>query len=151
MYYPQQSPGITHKLASHHDQQSAWSRAAAASVNHSILVPGSQSVGLPPLQSPGYPLYANGALPQHHPGHHHLTHAPMHHQSSLSHYPSPPNGHAHQQQQQQQSHMLAQGSPAAQIISPHWQQQLLKCDVSPLLSLFRGSYPAPDSPMISQS
>ncbi|KAF6763344.1 glucose-repressible alcohol dehydrogenase transcriptional effector [Ephemerocybe angulata] len=50
-----------------------------------------------------------------------------HHQNSLSHYPSPPNGHA--QQQHQQPHLMAQGSPAGQIISPHWQQQLLKCDM----------------------
>ncbi|KAH6906332.1 glucose-repressible alcohol dehydrogenase transcriptional effector [Coprinopsis sp. MPI-PUGE-AT-0042] len=49
--------------------------------------------------------------------------------NTLSHYPSPPNGHAHQQQQQQQPHMLAQGSPVTQMISPHWQQQLLKCDM----------------------
>lgn len=132
MYYPQQSPGITHKLTSHHDQ-SAWGRAAAA--NQSILVPpGSQpvGVGMTPLQSQGYQLYTNGALQHHHPGHHHLTHAQLHHQNTLSHYPSPPNGHAHQQQQQQQQqqpHMLAQGSPVTQMISPHWQQQLLKCDV----------------------
>ncbi|EFI28250.1 glucose-repressible alcohol dehydrogenase transcriptional effector [Coprinopsis cinerea okayama7 len=55
----------------------------------------------------------------------------MHHQNSLTHFSSPPNGHAHQQQQQQQqqSHLLAQGSPAGQIISTHWQQQLLKCDM----------------------
>ncbi|KAF8893561.1 Endonuclease/exonuclease/phosphatase [Infundibulicybe gibba] len=50
-----------------------------------------------------------------------------HHQNSLSHYPSPPNGHAHQQ------HVLTQGSPvsvASQVISSHWQQQLLKCEMS---------------------
>ncbi|KAF8070084.1 glucose-repressible alcohol dehydrogenase transcriptional effector [Lyophyllum atratum] len=49
-----------------------------------------------------------------------------HHQNSLSHYPSPPNGHSLQQ------HVLSQGSPASvgsQIISPHWQQQLLKCEM----------------------
>ncbi|KAH6897590.1 glucose-repressible alcohol dehydrogenase transcriptional effector [Coprinopsis sp. MPI-PUGE-AT-0042] len=75
-------------------------------------------------------MYTNGALQHHHPGHHHLTHAQLHHQNTLSHYPSPPNGHAHQQQQQQQQpHMLAQGSPVTQMISPHWQQQLLKCDM----------------------
>ncbi|GLB37012.1 putative glucose-repressible alcohol dehydrogenase transcriptional effector [Lyophyllum shimeji] len=49
-----------------------------------------------------------------------------HHQNSLSHYPSPPNGHS------LQPHVLSQGSPASvagQIISPHWQQQLLKCEM----------------------
>ncbi|KAG5639024.1 hypothetical protein H0H81_007637 [Sphagnurus paluster] len=49
-----------------------------------------------------------------------------HPQNSLSHYPSPPNGHSIQQ------HVLSQGSPASvggQIISPHWQQQLLKCEM----------------------
>ncbi|TFK67381.1 hypothetical protein BDN72DRAFT_770732 [Pluteus cervinus] len=49
-----------------------------------------------------------------------------HHQNSLSHYSSPPNGHTHQQ------HVLAQGSPASvagQIITPQWQQQLLKYEM----------------------
>ncbi|KDQ55803.1 hypothetical protein JAAARDRAFT_195620 [Jaapia argillacea MUCL 33604] len=49
-----------------------------------------------------------------------------HHQASLSHFPSPPNGHT------QQQHSVGQGSPgsaASQIITPHWQQQLLKCEM----------------------
>ncbi|KAJ7902189.1 glucose-repressible alcohol dehydrogenase transcriptional effector [Mycena olivaceomarginata] len=54
-------------------------------------------------------MYTNGAIMQ-------LPHMPPmqhhHHQNSLGHYPSPPS---HQQQ-----------SPAAQPISTHWQQQLMK-------------------------
>ncbi|KAI0049872.1 hypothetical protein FA95DRAFT_1488266 [Auriscalpium vulgare] len=51
-----------------------------------------------------------------------------HHQNSLSHYPSPPpNGIVNGQ------HVgVGQGSPgsaASQIITPHWQQQLLKCEM----------------------
>jgi hypothetical protein len=62
-----------------------------------------------------------------------MSHNPMHHhQNSLSHYPSPPNGHAHQQQQQQQAQLLAQGSPAGTQYSPHWHQQLMKYEVRAL-------------------
>lgn len=124
MYYPQQSPGIAHKLASHHDQ-SSWPRP-----HHPVLgPPGSQPSAGPPPPSPGYAIYTNGNVNpmQHHPHHPHpLPMQHHHHQNSLSHYPSPPNGHSHQQ------HVLSQGSPASaggQIISPHWQQQLLKCEV----------------------
>lgn len=127
MYYPQQSPGINPKLGNLHDQ-SPWTRP-----HHSILVPpGSQnSVGPGPPQSPGYALYANGpvnSLP-HPQAHHPLSHPSLqhHHHNSLSHYPSPPNGTSHQQ------HPYAQASPASvngQIMSQHWQQQLLKCEVS---------------------
>ena len=113
MYYPQQSPGISHKLANHHDN-SPW--------RLPILVQqqGQQSSVGPPPPSPGYALYTNGL--QHHPGRHPLTHPPIqhHHQNSIPHYPSPPNSNTHQQ------HLLAQGSPATPIITPHWQQQLLK-------------------------
>jgi len=121
MYYPQQSPSISHKLANHHDSN-PWRLPIL------IQQPGQQSAVGPPPPSPGYPLYTNGAL-QHHPAHHPLQHPPLqhHHQNSLSHYPSPPNVHNHQQ------HLLAaQGSPAAPaaVVSPHWQQQLLKCEVS---------------------
>ncbi|KAF9446344.1 hypothetical protein P691DRAFT_804344 [Macrolepiota fuliginosa MF-IS2] len=125
MYYPQQSPGINHKLANHHDQ-SPWTRP-----HHPILVaPGSQSTVGPPPPSPGYALYPNGSVNpmQHHPGHHPLSHPPLqhHHHNSLTHYPSPPNGTSHPQ------HPYAQGSPASvngQIMSQHWQQQLLKCEM----------------------
>jgi CCR4-NOT transcription complex subunit 6 len=130
MYYPQQSPGIAHKLPTHHEQ-SAWSRA-----HHQVLgPPGSQPTVGPPPASPGYALYTNGsvnAIP-HHPAHHPLpmsAHPPIphhhHHQNSLSHYSEPPNGHSLQQ------HAIGQGSPAGasnQVITPHWQQQLLKCEV----------------------
>ncbi|KAF9474705.1 hypothetical protein BDN70DRAFT_815210 [Pholiota conissans] len=93
-----------------------------------VQQPGQQTAVGPPPQSPGYALYTNGALHQH-PGHH-LQHPPLqhHHQTSLSHYPSPPNQHTHQQQQ----HILAaQGSPASAtpVVSPQWQQQLMKCEV----------------------
>ncbi|KAH7889076.1 Endonuclease/exonuclease/phosphatase [Phlebopus sp. FC_14] len=125
MYYPQQSPAIAHKHPNHHDQ-SPWGR-----THHPVLgPPGSQNIGPPPA-SPGYALYTNGSVNpmQHHPGHPHtLSHQPMahhQHQNSLSHYPSPPNGHIHQQH-------LGQGSPgsaASQIITPHWQQQLLKYEM----------------------
>lgn len=126
MYYAQQSPGITHKLASHHDH-SAWGRATtAAGGNHSHgLLVGGQPPGQP-LQSQGYQIYSNGALQQHHPNHHPMSHNPMHHhQGSLSHYPSPPNGHAHQQQ----AHLVAQGSPAGQTFTTHWNQQMVKCEI----------------------
>lgn len=125
MYYPQQSPGIGHKLANHHDQ-SSWPRS-----HHPVLgPPGSQPNVGPPPQSPGYAIYTNGNVNpmQHHPHHAHPL-PPMqhhHHQNSLTHYPSPPNGHSMQQ------HAITQGSPASvgsQIIPPHWQQQLLKCEV----------------------
>lgn len=123
MYYPQQSPGIPHKLASHHDNN-PWRHGLPMLVQQ----PGQQTAVGPPPQSPGYALYTNGALHQH-PGHH-LQHPPLqhHHQTSLSHYPSPPNQHSHQQQQ----HLLAaQGSPASAtpVVSPQWQQQLMKCEV----------------------
>ena len=121
MYYPQQSPGIPHKLANHHDNN-PWRLPMI------VQQPGQQSAVGPPPPSPGYALYTNGAL-QHHPGHH-LQHPPPlqhHHQSSMSHYPSPPNQHTHQQ------HILAaQGSPASAtpVVSAHWQNQLIKCEVS---------------------
>ncbi|KDR67582.1 hypothetical protein GALMADRAFT_216426 [Galerina marginata CBS 339.88] len=120
MYYPQQSPGIPHKLANHHDNN-PWRLPMLVQQQ-----PGQQpSVG-PPPPSPGYALYTNGAIP-HHPGHHPLQHPPLHHhQNSMSHYPSPPNQHTHQQ------HLLAaQGSPASAtpIVSPQWQQQLMKCEM----------------------
>ncbi|KNZ80216.1 Glucose-repressible alcohol dehydrogenase transcriptional effector [Termitomyces sp. J132] len=118
MYYSQQSPGIAHKLASHHDQ-SSWPR---------VLGPPQPAVG-PPPPAQGYALYTNGSVNpiQHHPHHPH----PMpiqhhHHQNSLSHFPSPPNGHSLQQ------HVLSQASPAsgpAQALTPHWQQQLLKYEM----------------------
>ncbi|KAG6919371.1 hypothetical protein DXG01_006920 [Tephrocybe rancida] len=124
MYYPQQSPGIAHKLANHHDQ-SSWPRP-----HHQVLgPPGSQPNVGPPPPSPGYAIYTNGNVNpmQHHPHHPHpLPMQHHHHQNSLSHYPSPPNGHSLQQ------HVLSQGSPAAaagQIMSAHWQQQLLKCEM----------------------
>jgi len=129
MYYPQQSPGIAHKLPNHHDQ-SPWGR------SHPVLgPPGPQPAVGPPPTSPGYAIYTNGNVNplQHHPGHHPhpLTgHPPLQHhqhQNSLSHYPDPPNGHT-------LPHTIGQGSPigssSQQIISPHWQQQLLKCEVS---------------------
>jgi CCR4-NOT transcription complex subunit 6 len=131
MYYPQQSPGI--KLAGHHDQN-PWSR---QHLSTALVPPGSQSAVGPPPPSPGYALYTNGSTAplQHHPAHHPhplTVHPPLqhhhHHQNSLSHYPSPPNGHSHQQ------HHFSTGSPTSvstQIISPHWQQQLLKCEVRP--------------------
>lgn len=125
MFYPQQSPAVAHKHPSHHDQ-SPWSR-----THHPVLgPPASQNIGPPPA-SPGFPLYTNGSVNpmQHHPAHPHaLSHPPIphhQHQNSLSHYPSPPNGHIHTQHMGSGS----PGSAASQIISPHWQQQLLKCEV----------------------
>jgi hypothetical protein len=102
MYYPQQSPGMSQKLPAHHDQSNPWNRHLGVGVN-----PQPQ-----PPTSPGYTMYTNGAIMQ-------LPHMPPmqhhHHQNSLGHYPSPPS---HQQQ-----------SPAAQPISTHWQQQLMKYEV----------------------
>jgi CCR4-NOT transcription complex subunit 6 len=125
MYYPQQSPGISHKLPNHHDQN-PWPRP-----HHPVLGPPGQQPNVgPPPPSPGYAIYTNGNVnPMQHLPHHPHPLPPMqhhHHQNSLSHYPSPPNGHTMQQ------HVLPQGSPASsagQVISPHWQQQLLKCEV----------------------
>ncbi|KAG6817489.1 hypothetical protein H0H87_008114 [Tephrocybe sp. NHM501043] len=120
MYYPQQSPAIAHKLANHHDQ-SSWPRP-----HHPVLgPPGSQPNVGPPPPSPGYALYTNGSM-QHHPHHPHPIPMQHHHHNSLTHYPSPTNGHTIQQ------HVLSQGSPATttgQIMSAHWQQQLLKCEM----------------------
>ncbi|CCL99643.1 uncharacterized protein FIBRA_01663 [Fibroporia radiculosa] len=130
MYYPQQSPGIAHKLPAHqhpnqvHDQ-SPWSRQP----HHAVL--GAPAHTQPPT-SPGYPLF-NGALSamQHHP-HPHLS-GPLthhhHHQNSLSHshFPSPPNGNG------LQGHVALNGSPGS-VSTPHmtvhWQQQLLKYEMS---------------------
>ena len=122
MYYPQQSPGMAHKLPNHHEQ-TPWSRS-----HHPVLGPPG-----PLPASPGYAVYTNGSVNpiQHHPGHHPhpLTGNPPiphhHHHNSLSRYPSPPNGHTHPQ------HVQASPSSAAnQLLTPHWQQQLLKCEVS---------------------
>ncbi|KAK2464349.1 hypothetical protein APHAL10511_003806 [Amanita phalloides] len=128
MYYAQQSPGIAHKLAAHHDQ-TPWSRQHISSA----LVSAAQPAVAPPPPSPGYALYTNGSVAalQHHPTHHPLpltVHPPLqhHHQNSLSHYPSPPNGHSHPQ------HHISSGSPNSvvnHVISSHWQQQLLKCEM----------------------
>src|ERR1700722_12150724 len=127
MYYPQQSPGIAQKLPTHHDP-SPWSRS-----HHPVLGPPGTQPGPPP--SPGYPLYTNGTHNpmQQHPAHlpHPLTgHPPQmphhHHHTSISHFSSPPNGQSHQQ------HGASQASPgnaSTQLMAPHWQQQLLKCEV----------------------
>ncbi|KAI0063551.1 hypothetical protein BV25DRAFT_1824094 [Artomyces pyxidatus] len=110
MYYPQQSPGIAHKLS----DQSPWARPTHA-------------FG-PPPPSPGYPLYANGAhLPHQIPA---LQHQ---HHNSLSHYPSPPPNGGVAVNVHGQHVGVGQGSPgsaSSQIITPHWQQQLLKCEIS---------------------
>ncbi|KAF8658242.1 hypothetical protein AX16_002019 [Volvariella volvacea WC 439] len=126
MFYPQQSPAVAHKLPTHHDQ-SPWSRA-----HHPVLAPPGTQPNVAPPPSPGYTLYPNGNVNplQHHPPHHPhqlSAHPPLqhHHQNSLTHYSSPPNGHTH-------PHVLAQGSPASisnPVLSPHWQQQLLKCEM----------------------
>lgn len=134
MFYPQQPTTVPHKHSGHHDQ-SPWSR-----THHPVLgPPGSQTIGPPP--SPGYALYTNGSVNpmQHHPGHPHtLSHPTMHqHQNSLSHYPSPPNSHT----LPQMTHS-SPGSAPSQIITPQWQQQLLKCDVR--LFLCSTSYVVPD-------
>lgn len=105
MYFSQQSPSVAPKLASHHEP--AWSRP------HPSLGP-QQPIG-PLPQSPGYAIYTNGTVSGIHP-HHMPPIQHHHHQSSISHFPSPPNGH------------VLNGSPAASVISPHWQQQLLKCE-----------------------
>lgn len=116
MYYPQQSPGIAHKLPSHHDQ-SAWARP--------------HNFG-PPPPSPGYPLYTNGNVPH---MQHHLPSLQHHHQNSLTHYPSPPtNGNVNVNVHGQHVGMgqSPPGSTPNLLITPHWQQQLLKCEVSAL-------------------
>lgn len=132
MYYPQQSPGIAQKMPTHqhpgqiHD--SPWSRAG----HHPVLGPPNHAQQ---PTSPAYSLFphANGAMNpmQHHP-HPHMS-GPLghhHHQNSLTHahYQSPPNGNG------LQSGMVQNGSPGSgvvtQIITPHWQNQLLKCEVS---------------------
>jgi hypothetical protein len=124
MYYSQQSPGIAHKLP----DQSPWSRTP-----HPVLGPPgpSANIGLPP-QSPGYPLFTNGnvnhlhSLPTPHP--HIPIQAHHHHQNSLSHMPSPP----HQQNQHPigpQNDSPGSITGAQPIMTQHWQNQLLKCEV----------------------
>lgn len=123
MYYnpPPQSPGLAHKLPAHHEQN-PWNRSHHSVLSASIAGPSAA----PPPPSPGYAMYTNGNTMQHHPHPHPPQMHQHHHQNSLSHvpYPSPPNPHPH---------ALGQGSPtstSSQIITPHWQQQLLKYDVS---------------------
>ncbi|KAH8119438.1 glucose-repressible alcohol dehydrogenase transcriptional effector [Phellopilus nigrolimitatus] len=134
MYFnppPQTSPAITHKLQNHHD---AWGRPHQHQ-HHPVLTAAGNGVVAPPPS--GYTLYTNGAL-QHHPHPHALpTHPPLqhqhtqhHHQNSLSlpSFSSPPNGH----NPQQHALGVAQASPPGtigQIMSQHWQQQLLKYDM----------------------
>ena len=111
MYYPQQSPGIAHKLSSTHPDPSPWARPT-------------HPFG-PPPPSPGYPLYTNGSMPHHMQSLHH-------HQNSISHYPSPPSNGGVTVNVLGQTLGVGQGSPgsaSSQIITPHWQQQLLKCEV----------------------
>ncbi|KAH9993969.1 Endonuclease/exonuclease/phosphatase [Russula vinacea] len=111
MYYPQQSPGIAHKLSSTHPDPSPWARPT-------------HPFG-PPPPSPGYPLYTNGNIPHHMQSLHH-------HQNSISHYPSPPSNGGVSVNVLGQSLSVGQGSPgstSSQIITPHWQQQLLKCEM----------------------
>lgn len=124
MYYnpPQSSPGLSHKLANHHD--SPWNRS-----HHPVLgAPGPNAISSPQA-SPAYALYTNGSTMQHHPGPHMPPHPSLqhhhHHQNSVSHpaYPSPPSGHIHP------PHALTQGSPGNEVMTQHWQQQLLKYDV----------------------
>ncbi|KAI0775852.1 hypothetical protein BD413DRAFT_286678 [Trametes elegans] len=131
MYYPQQSPGIAHKLPTHqhpgqvHDQ-SPWAR-------HPGYGPAN---GAQPPTSPAYPLFAhaNGTMTaiQHHP-HQHIP-GPLahhHHQNSLSHahFPSPPNGNGLQGPHGALGQNGSPGHISTQMMAPHWQQQLLKCEV----------------------
>ncbi|TCD65338.1 Glucose-repressible alcohol dehydrogenase transcriptional effector [Steccherinum ochraceum] len=131
MYYSQQSPGIAQKMPTHqHPAQmhdSPWTRAG----HHPALGPPNHAQQ---PTSPAYSLFphANGAMNamQHHP-HPHMS-GPLghhHHQNSLSHphYQSPPNGNG------LQTGLVQNGSPGngvvTQIITPHWQNQLLKCEM----------------------
>ncbi|KAI9442257.1 glucose-repressible alcohol dehydrogenase transcriptional effector [Lactarius indigo] len=55
-----------------------------------------------------------------------------HHQNSISHYPSPPSNNGVAVNVLGQPIGVGQGSPgsaSSQIITPHWQQQLLKCEM----------------------
>ena len=124
MYYSQPSPGIAHKLP----DQSSWSR-----THHPVLGPPgpNANIGIPP-HSPGYPLFTNGnvnhphSLPTPHP--HIPIQAHHHHQNSLSHMPSPP----HQQNQHPmgpQNDSPGSITSAQSIMTQHWQNQLLKCEV----------------------
>ncbi|KAI0358592.1 hypothetical protein OH77DRAFT_1420998 [Trametes cingulata] len=131
MYYPQQSPGIAHKLPTHqhpgqvHDQ-SPWARHPAYGPANGAQAP----------TSPAYPLFAhaNGTMTamQHHP-HQHIP-GPLahhHHQNSLTHahFPSPPNGNTLQGPHGALGQNGSPGTIATQMITPHWQQQLLKCEM----------------------
>lgn len=127
MYFnppPQSSPAITHKLSNHHD---VWSRA-----HHHALGGGASNGVMQQHHAPSsYNLYNVPNMQQHHPSNGMTSHPPLqnqhHHQNSLTNYSSPPNGVTHQPQ-----HGLAQSSPSAssgQVMSQHWQQQLLKYDV----------------------
>ncbi|KAI0666026.1 hypothetical protein C8Q78DRAFT_1062658 [Trametes maxima] len=131
MYYPQQSPGIAHKLPTHqhpgqvHDQ-SPWGR-------HPGYGPAN---GAQPPTSPAYPLFAhaNGTMTamQHHPHqpmHGALTH--HHHHNSLTHpqFSSPPNGNGLQGPHGALGQAGSPGPISTQMMTAHWQQQLLKCEV----------------------
>ncbi|KAI0823381.1 hypothetical protein BC628DRAFT_530663 [Trametes gibbosa] len=133
MYYPQQSPGIVHKLPTHqhpsqlHDQ-TPWGR-------HAGYGP-ANGVGAQPPTSPAYPLFTHGngtmTAMQHHP-HQHIP-GPLahhHHQNSLTHahFSSPPNGNAMQGPHGTLGQAGSPGAIQTQMITPHWQQQLLKCEV----------------------
>ncbi|KAL1760558.1 Endonuclease/exonuclease/phosphatase [Schizophyllum commune] len=49
---------------------------------------------------------------------HHQLQQHHHHQASLSHYPSPPN-----------VNQLPLGSPVGQLLTSHWNEQLIKCEM----------------------
>jgi hypothetical protein len=105
MYYPSQSPGL--KLAHEH---TPWPRPYGAPT------PGNG----PPPQSPGFALYAPGVHLTH-PGAHAFAGAPGLSHAGLAHYTSPQNGHV--------QHAASPGAGATEMPPPHWQSQLMKCDV----------------------
>lgn len=188
MYFnppPQTSPAINKLAGSHHDpwgrphQHHVLSSAAANGHGHAHAHAHGHGHGVVGPPTPGYSMYTNGASPgmQHHPAAHahglpthpslshqhaaHGTHAHHHHhhQNSLSHpaFSSPPNGHVSQS-------ALVQTSPPGvlgPVMTQHWQQQLLKYDVSmrnlpPLTCLITSllcatDRPRPAIPMASSS
>jgi hypothetical protein len=103
MYYPSQSPGL--KMQGQYDH---WPRGQ-----------GGAQGGLLPA-SPYGGMYASPAMHLHQGAHPLGTHpgALAHH---AQHYASPPPGHV--------PHQPSPGTGPTETITPHWQQQLMKCEV----------------------
>lgn len=130
--FPQQAVGWGPRSHQHpvaHHQQNPSLSSLPGSVAHSSAASSLNANGGPP--SPAY-----GSLPGHHHHHpHHHAHA-AHTPSNLSHIPSPStlhtgaNSHMSSGSSSAASVAAAAAAAAAANASPHWQQQLIKAEVS---------------------